>query len=82
MNSKDRAQGTFNIGKNLKYFLIFPILASLILLTRNLDNDIWFLLTHGRYVMEHGFPMIEPFTIHEGFKFVMQQWLSAAIFLS
>lgn len=68
------------LGKNFKYFLLLPILMSLTALARNLDNDIWFLLTHGRYVLEKGFPMIEPFTIHEGFKFVMQQWLSAVVF--
>lgn len=45
-----------------------------------LDNDTWFLLNHGRYVFQHGIPYIEPFTIHENFSFVMQQWLSALIF--
>ena len=45
-----------------------------------LDNDTWFLLNHGRYVFHHGIPYIEPFTIHENFSFVMQQWLSALIF--
>ncbi len=40
-----------------------------------LDNDSWFLLNHGRYVLEHGFPTIEPFTMHEDLPFVMQQWL-------
>lgn len=49
-------------------------------LVRSLDSDIWFLLNHGRYVLEHGIPHIEPFTIHQGFHFVMQQWLSASIF--
>ena len=66
--------------KSKKYFLLFPVIMTLILLFRELDNDIWFLLTHGRYVLEHGIPYTEPFTIHEGFKFVMQQWLSAVIF--
>ena len=48
----------------------------------HLDNDIWFIFNHGRYVLSNGFPYIEPFTIHEGFKFVMQQWLSAVIYYS
>ena len=46
----------------------------------NLDNDIWFLLNHGRYIFDNGFPHVEPFTIHSGLSFVMQQWLSASIF--
>jgi len=67
-------------NKSKMFFLIFPLIMTIILLFRELNNDIWFLLTHGRYVMEHGIPYIEPFTIHEGFKFVMQQWLSALLF--
>lgn len=47
---------------------------------RELDNDIWFILNSGRYIMQHGIPHIEPFTIHEGMLFLMQQWLSATIF--
>lgn len=45
-----------------------------------LDNDTFFLLSHGRHVFQHGLPTIEPFTFHEGLRFVMQQWLSASIF--
>ena len=44
------------------------------------DNDTWFILNHGRYVFEHGIPHIEPFTIHDNLKFVMQQWLTSCIF--
>lgn len=44
------------------------------------NNDTWFLFNHGRYVLENGFPTIEPFTMHENLSFVMQQWLSAVIF--
>lgn len=47
---------------------------------RILDNDIWFLLNSGRYVINKGVPFVEPFTIHSGMSFVMQQWLSAVIF--
>lgn len=56
------------------------LFLGLIFITHELDLDIYFLLNHGRYVIENGIPTIEPFTIHEGFKFVMQQWLSAVIF--
>lgn len=45
-----------------------------------LDNDLWFLLASGRYVLAHGVPMIEPFTLHHNMTFVMQQWLSSVIF--
>lgn len=58
-------------------FLSFlPIVA----VTFDLDNDIWFLLSHGRYVVTEGIPYEEPLTIHSGFSFVMQQWLSSVFF--
>jgi len=49
---------------------------------RNLDNDIWFLLNSGRYVLANGIPHTEPFTLHKGLAFVMQQWLSGVVFWS
>src|SRR5574344_153901 len=46
----------------------------------NLDNDVWFLFNHGRYVLEHGIPFIEPFSMHSGLNFIMQQWLTSTLF--
>ena len=62
----------------LLYFFIPIYLCSMISIDK--EMDIWFLLNHGKYVIEHGFPTIEPFSMHQGFSFVMQQWLSAVIF--
>ena len=45
-----------------------------------LDPDAWFILNGGRYVMEHGIPHVEPFTMHEGLHFVLEQWLTGVIF--
>ena len=42
-----------------------------------IDNDTYFLLNHGKYILEHGFPTIEPFTMHKDLPFVIQQWLFA-----
>ncbi len=44
------------------------------------NNDIWFILNNGRYVITKGIPHIDPFTMHEGLHYVMQQWLSSIIF--
>lgn len=41
------------------------------------NNDVWFLLSDGRYLMQYGFPYTEPFSMHAGLSFVMQQWLFA-----
>ncbi len=60
------------------YFFV-PIIVSCITNVAK-EEDIWFLLNHGKYLVHHGFPTIEPFTIHTNFAFVMQQWLSALVF--
>lgn len=62
--------------------LLYFFIPLMVISIRNdqADNDIWFLLNHGKYVLQYGIPHIEPFTIHQGFSFVMQQWLSAVIF--
>lgn len=61
--------------------LLFVLLfIPCLLINTNPDNDIWFLLNSGKYVLESGFPHIEPFTMHSGMAFVMQQWLTAVIF--
>ena len=65
-----------------KFNILFLIIPFIIFCIKNitLDNDVWFLLNHGRFVLENGFTYIEPFTIHSGLEFVMQQWLSSLIF--
>lgn len=68
--------------KSTRAILILLIFLPCLILTLHLDNDLWFLLNSGRYVLQHGIPTVEPFTMHQGFHFVMQQWLSAAIFWS
>lgn len=62
--------------------LILLVFLPCLIVSLRMDNDIWFLLTSGRYVLEHGIPFLEPFTLHQNFSFVMQQWLSAVIFWS
>lgn len=46
----------------------------------NLDNDFWFLINTGKYIINNGFPHIEPFTMHNDFNFIVQQWLTDIIF--
>ena len=46
-----------------------------------LDNDTWFILNCGRYVVETGtIPHVEFASIHEGLHYVMEQWLAAVLF--
>lgn len=65
--------------KNTFLFFAIPIIL-VIIHNLSINNDIWFLLNHGKYVLTNGFPTIEPFTIHENLSFVMQQWGSGVIF--
>ena len=44
------------------------------------EADTYFVMNLGRYVLEHGFPHIDPFTVHENLKLVAQQWLSGVVF--
>lgn len=66
--------------KNERLILILLLFLPCLLIRNGLDNDTWFLLNSGRYVMNHGIPHIEPFSIHENMEFVMQQWLTDVMF--
>lgn len=44
------------------------------------EADTRFVVNLGRYILEHGFPHVDPFTVHEGLKLVPQQWLSGVLF--
>ena len=59
-----------------RWLVYMPLLA----VRWDLDTDIWFLLNGGRYVLAHGIPHTEPFTLHEGMHFVMQQWAAGVVF--
>lgn len=60
-------------------FLLIPIFIG-ILRSTVIDSDTWFILNYGRYILNNGFPTIDPFTIHEGLHLVIQQWLVDIIF--
>lgn len=44
------------------------------------EADTRFVMNLGQYVLEHGFPHVDPFTIHENLQLVAQQWLSGVLF--
>ena len=60
-------------------FLFIPFIPILMDVFK-LDNDFWFLINTGKYIINKGIPHIEPFTIHSNFSFVAQQWLTDIIF--
>ena len=67
-----------NFGAKALFFLL-PFIG--IIFTRLVfDGDLWFILNSGRYVLENGFPYTEPFSMHEGLNFVLEQWVADIVF--
>lgn len=60
------------------YFII-PILIA-VYKSLIIDNDFWFLVNTGKYIVNNGFPTIEPFTIHNNLSFMVQQWLTDCVY--
>ena len=78
MTEQESVQG-INSTKDKILLLVF-LFTPCLLISQTLNNDIWFILNNGRYVLQHGIPYIEPFTLHQGMSYVMQQWLASVIF--
>ena len=67
-----------NFGAKVLFFLS-PFMG-LLFMRWLFDNDLWFILGSGRFVLENGFPYTEPFTMHENINFVLEQWLTDVIY--
>jgi len=56
--------------------IITLFLYSLVMIKTLLpSSDIYWMISTGRFIAEHGIPTINPFTIHENFSIIIQQWL-------
>lgn len=66
--------------RNTELWCAAALVALSFALVGSISNDIWFLLNSGRYLLAHGLPGREPFTIHQDLAFQMQQWLTCAVF--
>lgn len=58
--------------------LVFTTFISFVFF--KIDNDFWFLINTGRYILNNGFTIVEPFTIHTNLSFIVQQWLTDTIY--
>lgn len=67
-------------SKYTSYMLFFLPLFFALFMDFSREPDTWFLLSHGRYVLNNGIPHTEILSMHSGFSFMMQQWLSATVF--
>ena len=45
-----------------------------------LDNDLWYLLAEGKYIIQNGIYHVDTLSMHSGLDIVVQNWLSAVIF--
>ena len=66
-------------NKEMLLYLLLPIILSFFA-CKVISNDFWFIINIGRYITNHGFFYIDPFTIHEGLHVVVQQWPVDLIF--
>jgi len=66
-----------NTGLILFFLLLLPFFA---IINPLFDNDTFTLLNTGKYIINHGFPHLEPFTIHNNLHFIIEQWLTSVIF--
>ncbi len=68
-------------GKFWRYAAAFLIPAIFVLLYRNtLDNDSWFVLAEGKYLVENGIHYVDVLTIHEGMNLVVQNYAFCMVF--
>lgn len=72
-----------NKRKNLIFILAVFLLWGLLILfgvkANNPDNDMYFLGSTGRYILDYGVPSENPFCIDEGLKIIVQQWFGSII---
>jgi hypothetical protein len=65
--------------RNVYIFFLFS-LCPLLFYRPMFQTDTYWLINTGKYIVNHGFPHVEPFTFHQGLNLVVQQWLSTVIF--
>lgn len=80
------------LNKKLYYFLgehlwlwitLFSLMITYFVLSiQCMDNDGWFILANGRYILEHGIPYKNPFTWMKGLDVVLQQWAYSVVVYS
>ena len=66
----------------LQYILVLFSISIIVFFSHhlNFDNDFWFTIAQGRYIVKNGFPHTVLFTIYDNFDFVYQSWMSGVLF--
>ncbi len=61
-------------------YLFVPFIVLSFSCYKVLDNDRFFLISLGRHIVNHGFPTVDPLSMHHAGNFIIQQWLVDVIF--
>jgi hypothetical protein len=71
---------TYNKTFTILLLVGIMLMACALVLQNVPNNDMWFLISTGRYIVEnHTIPDTNPFTWHEGLTMTVQQWVPAVI---
>ena len=71
---------TYKNNKNI-FFLFFSIpLIINVFVNYSANEDIWYMLKYGEYIIHHGFPHTDMLSMHSGLHIVIQQPLSNILF--
>ena len=72
------------LGEHLWLWItLFSLMITYFVLSiQCMDNDGWFILANGRYILEHGIPYKNPFTWMKGLDVVLQQWAYSVVVYS
>lgn len=70
------------INNNWLFILIFIFVPLVFIFTffHIFDNDLWYLLSEGRYILKHGIYYVDVLSMHQGLDIVVQNWLSGVVF--
>lgn len=60
--------------KTFFIFLLFLIIFTISIIHKLIQNDTFFTIKTGEYILKYGIDEVEPFTFHENLKFVKLRW--------
>lgn len=60
--------------------LLVMFLPIIILYRPKAENDIFWMINTGKHILSYGFMSVDPFTLHDGLNYSVQQWLTDVIF--
>lgn len=67
--------------KQIELCILFSVAILFLVLAKDINPDIWFMLNNGKYIVENlSFPTKEFMTVHTSFDVFAEKWLTCVIF--